>query len=76
MSVFLGVNGFFIALFIVIAIVHPPIWGWAVFVIAWCIADYLVIKKTKIHLKYWQWGVLIAVLTIIDLIVLYTTGKL
>ncbi len=76
MPLFLATNGLFIAAFIALAIMHPPIWGWVMFVAVWCIADYFVIKKTNIHLKGWQWALLIAVLTVIDLIVLFATGKI
>lgn len=76
MPLFLAANGVFVVIFIVLALIHPPIWGWVLFVGAWCIADYFIIKKTNIHLSTWQWCVFIAILTIIDLIVLFATGQL
>ena len=76
MPLFLAANGVFVVIFIALAFLQPPLWGWALFVVVWCIADYFIIKKTNIHLKIWQWIVLIAALTVIDVIVLYATGQI
>ena len=76
MPLFIAANGVFVVIFIALALYQPPIWGWILFVAAWCVADYFIIKKTNIHLKSWQWVVFIAALTAIDLIVLFATGQL
>ncbi|MGH1376958.1 MAG: hypothetical protein ACRBCK_11495 [Alphaproteobacteria bacterium] len=76
MPIFLTINGVFIVIFIAITLMHPPIWGWVLFIGTWCIADYFVIKKTNIHLKSWQWFTLITALTVIDFVVLYAAGQL
>lgn len=74
MTLFLAANGVFFVIFIALAFLQPSLWGWALFVAVWCIADYFIIKKTNIHLKNWQWVGFIAALTVIDGIVLYATG--
>lgn len=74
MTLFLIVNGVFIAVFIALAIIQPPWWSWVLFVAAWIIIELFVARD--LHLAKWHWVLLIAILTAIDVGVLYGTGQL
>ena len=71
---FLAVNAAFILVFVGLAIFQPPVWGWLVFIGAWCLADYILAKD--IHLAWWHWVVLVLILVIVDVIVLRLTGQI
>ncbi len=74
MTVFLIVNGAFVAIFIALAITQPPWWGWVLFIGLWIAADYYIAKD--VHLAWWHWALLVAGLTAVDMGVLYGTGQL
>ncbi len=73
-QLFLAVNSLFVATFVVLAIMQPPMWGWVLFVILWCAVDYGL--ATDIHLAWWHWALLIAGLVVIDVAVLHATGQI
>lgn len=74
MQLFIAVNAAFVAGFIYLVVMQPPLWGWILFVVAWCAADYWVARD--IHLAWWHWALLLAGLTVIDVAVLYGMGQI
>lgn len=74
MTLFLTMNGLFVAALIGLAIMQPPWWGWVLFVVLWVVADWFLAKD--IQLAWWHWGLLVAALAVVDAGVLYATGQL
>ena len=74
MNIFLAVNAAFVLVFVGLAIMGPPLWGWLVFIGTWCLADYILAKD--IHLAWWHWVLLVLILAIVDVVVLRLTGQI